>query len=228
MPKKVVRKINYRLRRKPYRRRRSARGRYLRKMTTKVFKTPLISDRIFVKLQYSEIVLISGAVTSEYVYRGNSVFDPNFTGVGAQPTGFDQWASLYENYRVHGSSPVMRVANLGTVATAITATPSVSSSGASTYLDTISTPFSRNRLIGPATGMGIGTVKNFMKTVKMVGEKIFNNDNYAAGVTGNPTSSWFWILGFFSMDGATNMNISVEIKITYYTEFFKRKQLDQS
>jgi hypothetical protein len=37
-----------------------------------------------------------------YSFAVNSAFDPNFTGVGAQPLGFDQYSALYGRYRVLG------------------------------------------------------------------------------------------------------------------------------
>lgn len=33
-------------------------------------------------------------------FRLNSLYDPDFTGGGAQPTTFDQWMALYDRYRV--------------------------------------------------------------------------------------------------------------------------------
>jgi len=33
-------------------------------------------------------------------WRLNSLFDPDFTGSGSQPTTFDQWMALYDRYRV--------------------------------------------------------------------------------------------------------------------------------
>lgn len=44
---------------------------------------------------------ITGLTGSEYAFRLNSLFDPNFTGVGHQPRGFDQMAALYANYCVY-------------------------------------------------------------------------------------------------------------------------------
>lgn len=44
----------------------------------------------------------SAATSAEYSFRLNSVFDPNVTGVGHQPRGHDQWATLYRRYLVHG------------------------------------------------------------------------------------------------------------------------------
>jgi len=34
------------------------------------------------------------------VFRANSCFDPDFTGGGAQPRGFDQWMTIYSKYVV--------------------------------------------------------------------------------------------------------------------------------
>lgn len=57
-----------------------------------------------VKLRYSAQVSmnnpIGGAVHN---FRANSLFDPDLTGVGSQPLGFDQMAALYNHYVVLGS-----------------------------------------------------------------------------------------------------------------------------
>jgi len=45
----------------------------------------------------AEAVAGSGAV---YSFAVNNAYDPNFTGVGAQPLGFDQYAALFSRYRV--------------------------------------------------------------------------------------------------------------------------------
>ncbi len=37
---------------------------------------------------------------SEYVFRLNSLYDPDLTGTGHQPYGFDQFAALYSRYKV--------------------------------------------------------------------------------------------------------------------------------
>jgi len=44
---------------------------------------------------------ITGLTGSEYAFRLNSLFDPNFTGTGHQPRGFDQMAGFYLNYCVY-------------------------------------------------------------------------------------------------------------------------------
>lgn len=44
-------------------------------------------------------------------FRANSLFDPDFTGVGAQPRGFDQWVTLYDAFCVLSSTLTIQVRN---------------------------------------------------------------------------------------------------------------------
>ncbi len=60
-----------------------------------------VPNRVAVKLRYSE-VFNNGAVatfTSNYNYR-SSLHDPNLSGAGFQPNGFDQWMAFYNNFLV--------------------------------------------------------------------------------------------------------------------------------
>lgn len=111
-----------RFRRRPFRTRsrykrygtsyRSSRKRfYRRRMTTRRstnfprIQRNIFPSRIQVKLNYYETVLLAStevAAQAEYVFNLNSLFDPNQSGTGSQPRGFDQWASMYSNYLVKG------------------------------------------------------------------------------------------------------------------------------
>jgi hypothetical protein len=49
------------------------------------------------------VIFASSSVTAGvwfWQFRLNSLFDPDFTGTGSQPTTFDQWMTLYGRYRV--------------------------------------------------------------------------------------------------------------------------------
>lgn len=54
-------------------------------------------------LKYSdtfEMSSTSGAVITQQ-FRANSLFDPDYTGIGHQPRGFDQWCSATGPYQVY-------------------------------------------------------------------------------------------------------------------------------
>ena len=66
----------------------------------------LLSNKVKTKFRYAETDIVFDiplAGIATFVYRANSMFDPNFTGVGHQPRGFDQLMVLYDHFQVIGS-----------------------------------------------------------------------------------------------------------------------------
>jgi len=54
-------------------------------------------------LRYTDFTTFTpGLLTAVQVYSANSLFDPNRTGVGHQPRGFDQIMTMYDHYVVTG------------------------------------------------------------------------------------------------------------------------------
>lgn len=78
-------------------------------MTTNVSRslTPF-SPRFVTKLKYTENITVSTPagtnLVTDYIYNINALYDPNQTGTGHQPLGFDQMAAIYYNYRVFSVS----------------------------------------------------------------------------------------------------------------------------
>lgn len=78
---------------------------------------------LFAKHRYTEqLTLYTDNLTnrtgSEYAFRINSLFDPDFTGTGHQPVGFDQMSAIYRIYRVYKVDIQVRV--VGKFGTAVT------------------------------------------------------------------------------------------------------------
>lgn len=70
------------------------------------------------KLIYHENVAITSVAAAEsvgtHVFSANGCYDPNITGVGHQPRGFDQVMALYDHYTVIGASIQVRFLNNST------------------------------------------------------------------------------------------------------------------
>lgn len=67
--------------------------------------------RYLTKLKYVESVIIDPPTAGQlgyYVFRANSIYDPNVTGTGHQPSGRDIFAGVYKNYMVVGSKITAR------------------------------------------------------------------------------------------------------------------------
>lgn len=79
--------------------------------STRMAKMGGFPTSIIVKMRYAESFSINPASTglaSEYNFCANGVYDPNLTGGGHQPMGFDQWSTNYNHYRVLGSRITIR------------------------------------------------------------------------------------------------------------------------
>lgn len=88
-------------------RRRMAR-RVVRRRAKKVVNNAItpVPQRFLTKHKYSTTVTINTA-QPQYNFNLNSLFDPDRTGTGHQPYGFDQLSALYNRYRVYGCSYVV-------------------------------------------------------------------------------------------------------------------------
>lgn len=67
-------------------------------------KGAFIAPRVTTTHKYAESLLITATsgVMSDYQFRLNSVYDPDFAFGGHQPMGSDQMRTLYNRYRVDG------------------------------------------------------------------------------------------------------------------------------
>lgn len=76
-----------------------------------------IAKQALVSFRYCDTVAIdaSTGVTATHVFRANSLFDPDFTGLGHQPLGFDQWSVFYDEYCVLGAKINVMPVNTQTV-----------------------------------------------------------------------------------------------------------------
>lgn len=78
-------------RKRPIRRRQYRKK--MRKATTAIIRSPsVVPDRMKLKLRYTDVfsITVNGGVQNYQLFSGNSIYDPDATGVGHQPFGHDQ------------------------------------------------------------------------------------------------------------------------------------------
>lgn len=193
-------------------------------------------QRYLTKLRYvSEALSHTTGNTQDRVFRGNSLFDPDLTGVGHQPRGFDQLAGLYNVYRVLGSRCTIRAvprdATAGSQNLWYAAVPSLDGASLSAvpYYDIREMPYSKSKF--RTLYNGPVTLKKYMSTAQIEGRKksVIRADNdFSAPVTGNPDHQWYWHVVMGTMDNLSLLNVTYYIEIDYYVAFENRKQLSVS
>ena len=67
--------------------------------------TRILKNKTVASLKYVDVITIDAGVTppGSHLFRANSLFDPDLTGTGHQSLMFDEYALLYNQYRVLSS-----------------------------------------------------------------------------------------------------------------------------
>lgn len=75
--------------------------------------TPVLPIKHRSKLIYydTRVITPTAAASTAYIYSANGLFDPDITGVGHQPMGFDQLMALYEHYTVTNAKVTVSFVN---------------------------------------------------------------------------------------------------------------------
>jgi len=68
-----------------------------------------------VQMRYCETINLTSTVgaLASYEWSANDLFDPNITGAGHQPYGFDNWSAFYQKFTVMKSQAMVHVASSG-------------------------------------------------------------------------------------------------------------------
>lgn len=206
------------------------------KPTLTIVKNPqIVPDRYRCKLKYMDSISWNAVAGAAYWYqfRGNSVFDPNYTGVGQQPAGLDQLNGLYKNYKVYASKmKVEFVAGTSTTPPTIcTVIPSDTSTGISALNVHSATlnPYSKHSyVVSSIGGAAVKSVQNYMTTKRIFGEQNIDDEDYGALITANPTNTWYWNVGVQSADQLSTSTGTMIMYITYYIELDQIQPFDYS
>ena len=87
------------------------------------------------RLKYNQSVSINpgaAGTAAANVFRANSIFDPDYTGVGHQPLGTDEWFTMYQHATIIGSKITARFVATSTTETNICGIALTSTTGIST------------------------------------------------------------------------------------------------
>ena len=187
-------------------------------------------DKQVVTLRYCDAKTLdsTAGASAKANFSANSLHDPDRTGTGHQPYGYDQYAAIYNHYKVLRS----KITCIG-----VTTSPGVTAGnlvlGIGLKDDT--TTESDVSTLREAKGANFAVMSSYQKaTVSNYWKKSLNFPNdgtysTAAPIGSNPAEEMFFSVFSCHMDGSTEGGgCNIVITIEYVVEFFELKDLGQS
>ncbi len=201
---------------------------------------PLLGHKFEIKkmLYYDSRFEMTGAagILQVHFFRANDVYDPDATGVGHQPIGFDQAMLFWEQFAVFGSKITVNFrsntadgARVGVFLSPDTSVPTI-------------TQLMENGLVKSdvvcgtnSIGLGFHTFKRIdmscsnVKYFQMKGkEEYFANPNFIGNVAGSPTEMvYFGVFGFNHIT-TTTMDVLFDVELSYDVRFQEPKKISPS
>lgn len=203
------------------------------------WKNPMVNTSLY-RLSYTDSAFVStpqvgSNYVSDYVFRGNSLYDPDYTGLGVQPYGYDQLtgpagAGLFGAYSVFASKIKVHFQ------------PSTQLSGLKVYLvptrtTTLGTtdpsdirmlPWVKTICHDTTDGSQKQNISHYMSCRKIFPDINPKDDTLKTTYNNNPSVVFYWHVLF---DESTQMNeiaVRFDVKITYYCRLTKIDYLNES
>lgn len=172
------------------------------------------------KMVYSDNIVINApsAFAADYVFSCNGMYDPNLTGIGHQPRGFDQLMLMYDHYVVIGAKIVVRFDNsqntkpvMAGIMVLDRATPNT------TILDWQETATCKKQFIQGSGGTSTGVITYSINPNKFLGRSKPLADPTLKGTTAaNPTESCAFHVGVWAADASTDLSaVDAVVQIEY-------------
>lgn len=178
-----------------------------------------------------QVAPISGAVWVQ-TFRGNSLYDPDYTTTGHQPAGFDEISALYKWYTVHASSIkvdlVPGATGVGVASAEVAVIPTVNATDWTAVEPEVIRENQYGKMMIVSNGNGMPSMNHYMTTSKMLGRSDINQQTTGALVSANPEEGWFWHVVIQAVDEATTLDMYLYCTVVYYAEFSQRNKLLQS
>jgi len=187
----------------------------------------LFPHRKVATLGYADVFSMLSSGLTVYTYRLNSLYDPDETGVGNQPVGFDQLMALYKYYRVIRAKVTCLFANTGTTAY-IVAVPSGNATDPGGFQSASCWPQAKYCVIGAAGGESTQKLELDIDIRKFFG---YHSDNWDMDLTGttssNPTQMLYLHIMAQEFDASAKA-LDGTVNIEFHAEFTNLTQLPVS
>lgn len=189
---------------------------------------------IFTDNGYDGSTTALGSYQDLHQFRGNSCYDPDYTGAGVQPYGWDEYTNLYNNYQVKASKITVyfqSASSLGSEKITCYLIPTPSATALATYHDPSDLHRYRNSKSVTVNGHDDSNrykISHYCTTRKMYPSVSQYDSDYIANTTSNPAIVWYWNVYFDTADATLEALIAFDVKIVYYCTMTDPVALNES
>lgn len=174
----------------------------------------------------------TGGALATYVFRANSLYDPNETGGGHQPYLFDQYMALYTTYVVYGAYFEITFSSATTAPIFCVLTPSLSNAASTSSVTDAEKGESVSGILNQAGSQpGPLVLKKYVDIGRAFGStkgQILFDIAWQGTSTGNPSTLAYLKATTRPVDASTTALVYMNVKIKYYVTFRQRIEQTQS
>ncbi len=201
------------------------------------FQKPRISfldPHLYIELKYIQTFSnsVATAAGSIQTMNLNSLFDPDRSGSGHQPYGYDQISALYNRYRVLNTRYRVMFASVGSVYHAVVTCVNgllVSSiSDQATFQTATETPHARTNIMSSQGKSWVVDKKIMLNLLNGVTKtEYLADDRFEAAVGASPTEIMTLVIGTFNPTGSTVVPY-YEVEMYFQVDFHDPISLSSS
>lgn len=196
-------------------------------------------NKYFCKMTYGENVILTAGTAGVYglesVFRLNSLYDPDFAGVGHQPYGYDQMGALYRRYLVTAVSITLVFSDPSEdgllIGCSLQPSNSVFTLTGASNNQLKEKPQMITRMLNDS-GEQNCIIKQFMPLHRLEGLHKFqwsaNLAEYASDYNANPTRSPYLRVACASARNTSGATVMFRPLIKFYCQWYDRITLPQS
>lgn len=202
-----------------------------REVVTRATAISVAPDRTLVRLTYADQITLSTTSLgyASHFFRLNSVYDPDFTATGHQPTGFDEWAAFYNYYRVMKVKGEVEIGDGSSAAGSscvFSIKPTQSTTGSTTVSEILEDQRASGTLYNPTGPPRKLSFEWDIRTLFGVSKGFYDQSTYAALTSANPFDQVF--LEMQARSAGTGTTYYCLVRFDYFVEFYERNEVAPS
>ena len=190
-------------------------------------------NKFITKLRFQAVHSLNGGIGTLgfNTFRANSVYDPDFTGVGAQPRYFDEIMPLYDHFVVIGAKITATYINENNESYFIAVNRNDNGITSNNINDVIEQRNATYTYLGPATGGN--NIKKLSLTYspkRFLGRsKPLADPDLKGGVSSNPSEGMYFSVCAGAADAVSDPTaITCNVVIDYIVAFIEPKRIGSS